>query len=135
MSEKKKSIEKRLEELHAPARKNFPRVIARGYYLWQADVIEMRSYTRFNKGYHYILTVINVLSKYAWAIPLKTKSGNEMAIAKIIRNDERCPKNLQTDMGKEFYNANVQKLFKKHDINHYSTYSVMKASVVKRFNR
>jgi len=62
------SAEKRrlVEELHAPARKNFPRrrVIVRGYdNLWQA--IEMRSYTRFNKGYHYILTVIDVLSKYA----------------------------------------------------------------------
>jgi len=69
----------------------------------------MRPYTRFNKGYHYILTVIDMLSKYAWAIPLKTKSGNEMAraIAKIIRNDGRCPKNLQSDMGKKFYNANV----------------------------
>jgi len=32
-----------------------------------------------------------------------------------------APKNLSTDMGKEFYNANVQKLLKKHDINHYST--------------
>ena len=55
-------------------------------------------------------------------------------IAKIIRDDERCPKNLQIDMGKEFYNANVQKFLKKH-INHYSTYSIMKASVVERFNR
>ncbi|XP_020298677.1 uncharacterized protein LOC109862918, partial [Pseudomyrmex gracilis] len=31
----------------------------------------MRPYSRFNSGYHYILTVIDVLSKYAWAIPLK----------------------------------------------------------------
>jgi len=54
------------------------------------------------------------------------------AIAKIIRDDRRCPKNLQIDMGKEFYNINVQKLFKKHNINHYS---VMKASIVERFNR
>jgi len=80
---------------------------------------------RFNKGYHYILTIIDVLSKYAWAIPLKTKSENDVAtvIAKIIRDNEKCPKNLQTDRGKEFYNANVQKLLKKHGINHYSTYS------------
>jgi len=50
-----------------------------------------------------------VLSKYAWTVPLKTKDGNEMAraIAKINRDDGRCPKSLQTDMGKEFYNANV----------------------------
>lgn len=138
----RKTSEKQLlvEELHAPARKNFPRrrVIVRGYDdLWQADVVEMRPYARFNKGYNYILTVIDVLSKYAWAVPLKSKSGNEMSetIARIIRDDGRCPKNFQTDRGKEFYNANVQKLMKKYNINHYSTYSVMKASVVERFNR
>ncbi|XP_039309102.1 uncharacterized protein LOC120358574 [Solenopsis invicta] len=119
MSKKKSSKKPRLvEELHAPARKNFPRrhVIVYGYDdLWQADVVEMRPYTRFNKGYHCILTVIDVLSKYAWAVPLKTKSGTEMAtaIAKIIRGNGRCQKNLQTDMGKEFYNVNVQELLKK----------------------
>jgi len=59
-----------------------------------------------------------MLSKYAWIISLKIESGNDIAtvIAKIIRDDERCPKNLQTDRGKEFYNANVQKLLKKHGI-------------------
>lgn len=112
-----------VEELHASARKNFPRrrVIVRGYDdLWQADVVEMRPYSRSNKGYNYILTVIDVLSKYAWAVPLKSKSGNEMSetIAKIIRDGERCPTNFQTDRGKEFYNSNVQKVLKKHDINH-----------------
>ena len=97
----------------------------------------MRPYSRFNKGYHYLLAVIDVLSKHAWAIPLKSKGGSETAnaIAEIIRESKRCPKNLQTDMGKEFYNAKVQKLFKKHNINHYSTYSILKASVVERFNR
>jgi len=98
------SIEKRklVDELHAPARKNFPRrrVIVRGYDdLWQADLVEMHPYARVNKGYNYILTVIDVLSKYAWAVPLKSKTGSEMAatIAKTIRDDARCPKNLHTD--------------------------------------
>jgi len=50
----------------------------------------MPLYTRFNKGYHYIITIVDVLSKYVWAVPLKTKSGNDVAtiIAKIIRNEE-----------------------------------------------
>jgi len=39
------------------------------------------------------------------------------------------------DMGKEFYNADVQKILKKHYVNRYSTYSTLKASVVERFNR
>ena len=62
-------------------------------------MIEVRPYTRFNTDYHYILTVIDVLSKHAWAEPLKAKSVNEVtkAIAKIIRDDGRYPKNLYTD--------------------------------------
>ena len=136
------SAEKRrlVRELHAPARRNFPRrsVIVRGYDdLWQADVVEMRPYARQNKGRNYILTVIDVLSKYAWATPLKTKSGGEVAAAlsEIFRESARCPKNLQTDNEKKFYNAKVQEIVKERGINHYSTYSVMKASVVERFNR
>ena len=108
------SIERRrvVAELHAPARKNFlrRRVIVRGYDdLWQADVVEMRPYARFNRGYNYILTVIDVLSKFAWAVPLKTKTGNEVAraLATIVRDGARSPKNLQTDHGKEFYNADA----------------------------
>ncbi|KAL6417408.1 hypothetical protein ACFW04_012767 [Cataglyphis niger] len=79
------------------------------------------------QGYNYIVTVIDVFSKYAWTVPLKSKSGNEMSetIATIIRDNGRCPKNFQTDRGKEFYNANVQKLIKIHNINHYSTYSLV----------
>ncbi|KAL6417674.1 hypothetical protein ACFW04_014400 [Cataglyphis niger] len=106
------SVEKRrlVEELHAPARTNFPRrrVAVRGYDdLWQADVVEMRPYARLNKGHNYILTVIDALSKYAWAAPLKSKSAGEVAraLSKITRESKRCPKNLQTDKGKEFYNA------------------------------
>jgi len=53
------------------------------------------------------ITIIDVLSKYAWAVPLK--SGNDVAtvIAKIIRDGESCLKNLQTNGGKKFYNANM----------------------------
>jgi len=95
-----------VEELHAPARKNFPRrhVIVRGYDdLWH-DIVEIHPYSRFNKGYHYILTVIDVLSKYAWAVPLKSKSGSETAnaITEIIRKSGRHPKNLQTEWGRSF---------------------------------
>jgi len=112
MSEKKSSDKRWLvKELHATARKNFPRrrVIVCGCDdLWQTDLIHIRSYILFNIGYYYILIIVDVLSKHAWAVPLKTKSGNDVAITivKIIQDDGRCPKNLQTDRGNEFYNAN-----------------------------
>jgi len=70
-SEKRKiSPERRriVEELHAPARRNFPRrrVIVRGYDdLWEVDIVEMRPYSGFNRGRYYIFIVIEVLSKYA----------------------------------------------------------------------
>ena len=35
------------------------------------------------------------------------------ATAEIIRKSKRCPKNLQTNMGKEFYNVDMQRLLKK----------------------
>ncbi|XP_026828644.1 uncharacterized protein LOC113562699 [Ooceraea biroi] len=93
--------------------------------------------TRGRTGYRYILTIIDALSKYAWAVPLKRKSGSEVAemLARIFRDDRRCSRNLQTDEGKEFYNAQVRELARKRGINHYSTHSVMKASIVERFNR
>ncbi|XP_066595462.1 myosin heavy chain, clone 203-like [Prorops nasuta] len=132
---KKKQL---VDELHAPTRKNFirRRVIVRGYDdLWQADLVDMRLYSKINKNHQYILTIIDVFSKYAWAIPIKTKSGKNVthAFSKVL--EERKPKNLQTDDGTEFYNTNFQQLMKHHGINHYSTYSILKASVVERFNR
>ena len=44
------------------------------------------------------------------------------------------PEKFTNGCGK-FYNADVQKILKKHDVNHYSMYSTLKASVVERFNR
>jgi len=43
MSEKKSSDKRRLvKELHAPARRNFPRVIVCGCdYLWQTDLVDI----------------------------------------------------------------------------------------------
>ena len=77
------------------------------------NIIEMRPYSGFNKGHYYILTIINVLSKRG---PYHSRSRSEMtnAIAEIVRESGRCPKNLQMDMEKEFYNADVQKILKKH---------------------
>jgi len=139
-AKKQHSLEKRqlVNELHAPARKNFPRrhVIVREYDdLWQADIVEMRPYSRFNRGYHYILTVIDALSKHAWAVPLKSKGGSETAdaIAEIIRDSKRCPKNIRTDIGKEFYNADVQRLMRKQHQSLFYVFGI--ESIVERFNR
>lgn len=125
-------------ELHKPARKNFERrsVIVYGKNdLWQADLVEMISYSKKNKGYKYILCVIDCFTKYAWAIPLKSKTGKEVSNAMFKILSTRSPKLLQIDNGKEFYNTSFDSLLSKYNVKKYSTYSTTKACIVERFNR
>jgi hypothetical protein len=127
-----------VDEIHKQARINFPRrrVIVKSLNdLFQADLVEMIPYSSKNNGFRYILVVINCFSKFVWAFPLKTKSGNEVAenMEKVFQQQQ--PKNLQTDLGKEFFNKTFQLLMKKYNINHYNTYSEKKASIVERVNR
>lgn len=126
-------------ELHKSVRKNFPRrkVVVKGFDdLWQCDLIDMTKYYKANKGFKYIITVIDVFSKYAWSRPLKTKTSKEVTFAmENILKRGRVPKNLQSDLGTEFYNSEFKKLMSNYKINHYSTYSILKANVIERFNR
>lgn len=128
-----------INELHKAARRNFKRrrVIMKGIDdLWQADLVEMIPYANLNSGNRYLLVVIDTFSKYAWVEPCKTKNALDITNAfKSILNIGRLPKNLQTDHGKEFYNKDFKILTGKFNINHYSTFSVMKASIVERLNR
>lgn len=128
-----------VKELHKYARKNFPRrrFIQKGIDdTWQIDLIDLQKYYRENNGYRYILICIDTFSKYAWFQPLKSKNGQEVtqAMHKILSGN-RKPKNIQSDDGTEFYNSHFQKLIKEYSINHYSTFSVMKASIVERLIR
>ena len=126
------------KELHKPARRNFVRraVELKGLDdLYQADLVEMIPYARLNKGYKYLMTVINAFSKVAYAVPLKTKTGKEVADALRPIVSANKMKYLQTDNGKEYYNSAVQTLLNKYGVKHYSTYSEKKASIVERFNR
>ncbi len=127
-------------ELHRPARKKFKRlhVVLKGIDdLWQADLVDMKAFSKYNNGYKYILTIIDGFSKVAWGIPLKNKSSASVcgSMHGIFQKSNRFPRNLHTDFGTEFYNSTFKDLMTKYNINHYSTYSHLKASIVERFNR
>lgn len=136
MDEIKKQI---VDEIHRSARKNFTRRktdmvgISDTY---QIDLVEMIPHARENRNFKYILTAIDIFSKFAWPVPIKTKSGKDVTYAmNTILCNGNVPKNIHSDMGKEFYNSHFQKLMRDHGINHYSTYSVKKTAIVERFNR
>ena len=103
--------------------------------LWQMDLLEMIPFARINKGYKYILTCIDVFSRYARALPLKSKKGEDVAQAVNKMFKEVKPRAVQTDLGKEFYNSQVKKVFKANSVKLYSVYSQFKAALVERFNR
>lgn len=125
--------------LHKPARIHFTRnrvFVPRPLNQFQADLCDMRALAEHNDGFNYILTVIDVFSKRAYARALKKKTAGEVVRAfESVFRDGGIPKKLQTDSGKEFFNKSFEGLMKKHGIVHFATASDLKASVVERFNR
>ena len=127
------------EELHKPKRKNYPRrriIVNHIDEIFAADLVEMQKFAKLNKGYRYLITCIDIFSKFACVIPLKDKKGITIknALEKIFK--ERKPKFLWTDRGTEFYNKQVQDLLNENNIKLYSTNnSEIKSAVIERFNR
>lgn len=124
--------------LHKPIRKKFSTNRVMVYSMdqqWQADIADLSNLKSYNSQFRYILCVIDIFSKYAWAIPLKQKRGEDIvkAFEKIFL--ERIPSSLQTDKGGEFMNVKFQKLLKWHNIKFFTTHNEAKASIVERFNR
>ena len=103
--------------------------------IWAADLVDMSPFFRSNKGYKYLLTVIDVYSKYGWIMPLKTKTGKKVARAfrKLFHNGH--PNRLWTDKGTEYYNRQLKGVLEANDVMLYSTENEEKSSVVERWNR
>ena len=108
----------------------------------QMDLVDMGKYKNQNKGYYWILTAVEILSRYALAVPVYRKDTNNMtkAVGSLLKQfkdrfDGRYPKVAQFDDGKEFYNVGVKTLLEKHEIGYFSPKSDKKAAVVERFNR
>ena len=113
--------------LHKPARRRYKRsrVIVSGRNAqFQADLADVQDLSRYNKGYKYLLTCIDVFSKYAWTVPLKTKTGQGLVKAfQTILSSGRKPNKLQTDQGKEFVNEHFQKFLRNKNIPFFTTNS------------
>ena len=103
----------------------------------EADLVDTREWEKQNKGFKYMLNVIDVFSKYAWNIPMKNKTGETTleAFKEIVKDLSRIPKHLWVDKGLQFYNKYVDGWLKQNGIIRYSTFSEHKSVVVERFNR
>ena len=70
------------DELHKPIIRKFKK---RKVYssirdkIWGVDLPDMQLLSKFNKGFRFLLYVVDIFSKYAWVIPLKDKKGISIA--------------------------------------------------------
>lgn len=128
-----------ISELHKPVRIHYRRrhYNLKGLHdLWEIDLMDMKNLKKHNRGYQYILIAINAFSKFLYGALLKNKKGIEVARGlKKILNKGVLPKNIQSDMGSEFYNKHFKKLMKTYYITHYSTYSKIKCAHAERVIR
>ena len=124
--------------LHRPARKKFTRNKIKVAGLddqWEADLVDVQGLAKFNNNFKHLLTVIDTLSKYAFVVPLKDKTGPSIvkAFTKIFK--ERQPRKLRTDKGKEFLNRPFQAFLRSRKIIFFTSNNETKAAIVERFNR
>ena len=100
-------------ELHKPIIEKFLKRKVQSPFMdniWGADLADMQSIriSMFNKGIHFLLSVIDIFSKYAWVIPLK----GERSI-KILDEPNSKPNKIWVDKGSEFYNRSMKSRLEK----------------------
>ena len=123
-------------------KKKFPRrhiIVHFPYQIFMGDLIEYQrnDFKYANNGNKFILVLIDVFTKKAYARPVKRKNKFDMSLAmnSILQNLDHYPNTLITDEGLVFYNKNVEQVLDNYAIHHYSIKTKMKASVVERFIR
>jgi hypothetical protein len=124
------------KELHHPIIKNFERrkvIVWKRDEIWGSDLCQMPT----EKGYKFILTIIDIFTKYGWAIPIKNKQGDTVsnAFENVFTTSKRKPEYIWVDRGKEYYNQTFKSLLDNYNIQIYSTDSELKNSVIERWNR
>ena len=137
-----KNINIFINEIYSkPPRKNYATNKTDVYHIddiWSLDILDLKDYeAENNRGYRYVLVIIDNFSKYGWTIPLKNKKAQTIknSFENILTNSKRKPNLIETDRGKEFYNNIFQDFLNENDIKHYSRNSLYGAVFAERLNR
>ena len=104
------------EELHKPIIGKFKKRKVQSFFrdnIWGADLADIQSISKFNKGFRFLLCVIDICSKYAWVIPLKDKKGITNSFQKILKESSRKPNKIWVDKGSGSYNISTKLWLKK----------------------
>ena len=126
--------------LHRQTRRRFNRNTTRTAGLdvdWQADLADMRHLKHWNSGFTFLLICVDVLSRFAFVVPVKRKTPVLVAEAfKSIIKTGRKPWKLSTDRGLEFRGKPFQDFLKSEFISHwYATSPDVKCAIAERYIR
>ena len=85
-------------------------------YIYKNELMQLIS--KFNKGFRFLLCVIDIFIKYAWVDALKDKKGVSIVngFQKILDKSERKPNKIWIDKGSQFYNNYFKKWLKVNDV-------------------
>ena len=102
-------------------------------HVWVADLKDMMQYHKDNDDYKFVVMVMDVFSRYMWAVPLKTKQSIEIskALEKIFKDTGRKPRILFTDAGSEFV-GRTRKMLADNDIKHVVSRNETKVPMIER---
>lgn len=117
-----------------------PIVITRPGIYAQVDLVDMQKQAGLNNGFHWILTYVDLFSKYARAIPLKSKH-----VPKVIKAMHDMfgsmpasyrPRTIQSDRGSEFLSRFEKAMKDTYNIRvvHSQAYNPSSQGAVERFN-
>ena len=105
---------------------------------WSLDILDLKDYgPENNRGYRYVLVIMDSFSKFGWTIPLKNKNAQTIkdSFENILINSKRKPNLIETDRSKEFYNNIFQDFLNENNIKLYSRNSSYGAVFAERFNK
>ena len=77
----------------------------------------MQLISKFNKGFRFLLCVIDIFCKYIWIVSIVN------AFPKILDKSGGKSNKIWVDKGSEFYNSCFKKWFKDNDIEMYSIHN------------
>ena len=84
--------------------------------IWSLDIVDLKDYgSENNRGYRYVLVIIDDFSKYGWTVPLINKKAQTIkdSFENFLLSSKRRPNLIESDRGKKFYNNIFQDFLKK----------------------
>ena len=136
-----KTIKIFINEIYSkPPKKNYATNKTDVYYVddvWSLDILVLKSYgPENNRGYGYVLVIIDNFSKFGFTIPLKNKNAQTIkdSFESTLINSERKRGLIETDRGTEFYKNIFQDFLNKNNIKLYSKNKSFGAVFAERFN-